>query len=322
MSARTRRHWWAHVETCRPYTLAYPGLAGLAGAALGGHPAPAQWMTAWLAPTLVWAAGLYLGDYLDRELDAGSKPHRPIPSGRLRPGTAVAVGAGCVAVALAVTALVQAWAVAVAVLGAVGVVVYSKVLKPRGIFGNLARGLLTGLVLLFAATVVDGHPVALAWAWACVFLVQDTASNLVGTVRDTAGDRAGGYRTLPVVIGARAASWCAAALFAAAMAAAVALAVIGGLGAVGGGLVLAAVCLGLAGYRVLLGGDPADPRRALRTHEILIAERLVLAAAVASGGLGAPVAVVILVAALAISLSTQALLRRRHEFGDIPVRSA
>ncbi|WP_214106601.1 SCO3242 family prenyltransferase [Acrocarpospora catenulata] len=42
---------------------------------------------------LYWA-GMALNDYADRELDATERPERPIPSGRIRPGQALAVAAG------------------------------------------------------------------------------------------------------------------------------------------------------------------------------------------------------------------------------------
>ncbi|MFI9508725.1 UbiA family prenyltransferase [Nocardia sp. NPDC052566] len=306
-------NWFAHVETCRPYTLAYPGMVGLAGAALAGATSPVQWIAAWLAPTLIWLGGLYLGDYFDRELDALGKPHRPIPSGRLAPRRVVVIGLGCVLVALLVAVLVQAQSVAVVVLGAVGTAIYSKVLKQRGLAGNLLRGVLTGLAMVFAATLVDGLPSAVVFGWAAVFCLQDTASNVVGAVRDIVGDRAGGYRTLPVVYGAVLASRCAAVLFAIAMVGACAL--YDAPGVFGPGLLIAAAGLGALAYLPLLGG-PADARKALRAHEVLIAERLVLTAALIALGLGAPVTLGLLAGALAVSLSTQALLRDRHEFGN------
>ncbi|WP_225730026.1 MULTISPECIES: UbiA family prenyltransferase [unclassified Nocardia] len=320
VSIGSTRNWLAHMETCRPYTLAYPGLTGLAGAALTGAPTPAQWVTAWLAPTLVWTGGLYLGDYFDRELDGVGKPHRPIPSGRLTPRTAVLTGICCVAAAFAVSALVEPRAVAIALAGAAGTVGYSRVLKRHGILGNLARGALTGLVLIFAATLVHGWPAPLVLGWAAVFCLQDTGSNIVGTVRDIAGDRACGYRTVSVVYGGVFANRCAAACFAVAVLGALAL---HGISAdLGSGLLLAAICLGIRAYGPVLGSGPIDPRKALRTHEILVAERLVLAAAVAANGLGGPATLGILAAALAISLSTQLLLRGRHEFGNGTVELA
>ncbi|GAA1403759.1 hypothetical protein GCM10009639_49040 [Kitasatospora putterlickiae] len=90
---RLRRTLTAHVRTWRPYTLWYIGLVGVAGHAVAaGRHGVAQLAAAWAVPTLIWVAAHYLGDYLDRELDAISKPQRPIPSGLIRPRTAVWCG--------------------------------------------------------------------------------------------------------------------------------------------------------------------------------------------------------------------------------------
>ncbi|MGW5699506.1 UbiA family prenyltransferase, partial [Streptomyces asiaticus] len=209
----------AHLQTWRPYTLWYPGLVGLAGATLAGaHPTTGQLMVAWAAPTLGWVAGHYLGDYYDRDLDALSKPQRPIPSGRLSPRTAVAAGVGCI-VAVAALALWANWrAVAVAAAAMAGIVAYSRVLKGRGLPGNLIRGVLTALTVLFGAMAVQPWPPWRALPFALVFLAHDTASNLVGTLRDVDGDREGGYATVPVRRGLRRATHTAAALYLAAVA--------------------------------------------------------------------------------------------------------
>src|SRR5256885_17019884 len=113
----------AHVETGRPYALWYVGLVGLGGAALiDGAQHPGRLVAAWAAPTAGWLGGHYLGDYFDRALDAGSKPHRPIPSGRLRPRIALVCGGFCIAV-LAVLAVAGGWGDAGAAgLGGLGVV--------------------------------------------------------------------------------------------------------------------------------------------------------------------------------------------------------
>ena len=39
-----------------------------------------------------WTAGLYLSDFLDRNIDLIQKPHRPIPSGRIKPSEALVIG--------------------------------------------------------------------------------------------------------------------------------------------------------------------------------------------------------------------------------------
>ncbi|WP_413797351.1 UbiA family prenyltransferase [Streptomyces iranensis] len=312
----------AHLQTWRPYTLWYPGLVGLAGATLAeAHPTTGQLTVAWAAPTLGWVAGHYLGDYYDRDLDALSKPQRPIPSGRLSPRTAVATGIGCI-VAVAALALWANWrAVAVAAAAMAGIVAYSRVLKGRGLPGNLIRGVLTALTVLFGAMAVQPWPPWRALPFALVFLAHDTASNLVGTLRDVEGDRDGGYATVPVRRGLRSATHTAAALYLAAVAVACAATGLVPRDTAGYLVLLSAAALCGAGAFGLLLRSPGHlaPALALRAHAVLVAERLVLAAAVVAAGAGAAPALALLTPLLAVSVITQSRMRSRHEFPAPPL---
>lgn len=71
---------------------------------------------------LLYWAGMAANDWADRELDAIERPERPIPSGRISPGTALGVSAGLTAAGLAVAGLTggrRALAVAVPLAGAI-----------------------------------------------------------------------------------------------------------------------------------------------------------------------------------------------------------
>ena len=61
----------------------------LAGAFLVGGPLDRTWGTCLLAALLVYHGGMIANDYCDRKIDAASRPHRPIPSGRVRPLSAL-----------------------------------------------------------------------------------------------------------------------------------------------------------------------------------------------------------------------------------------
>ncbi|MFC5829956.1 SCO3242 family prenyltransferase, partial [Nonomuraea insulae] len=86
-----------------PAALSVPGdvLAGAAaGRAIGGR-------TLGLACSsicLYWA-GMAANDWADRHLDAIERPERPIPSGRVPPGTALAVAAGLTVAGVAMAGL-------------------------------------------------------------------------------------------------------------------------------------------------------------------------------------------------------------------------
>jgi geranylgeranylglycerol-phosphate geranylgeranyltransferase len=320
--SRVRRSLLAHVETWRPYTLWYVGLVGLGGAALTAGPQhPWRLVAAWAAPTVAWIGGHYLGDYFDRTLDAGSKPHRPIPSGRLRPETALACGCACLAV-LAAFAVACGWGTAVAAaLGVCGMVAYSRWCKARGLAGNVVRGALGAVALVYGAAVAGHWPPATTlgalFVLAVAFGLHDTMSNLVGTLRDVEGDRAGGYATLPVSRGTPVAVWTAVALYAAMTGAALA-----------GGLLVprphyfatlaGVVTLGVAALVPLVARRDAVPvATALRAHAVLVVERVVLASAVVGLGLGAGWQLLLMIPLVILTWWTQAAMRARYELGTI-----
>ncbi|PRY01729.1 SCO3242 family prenyltransferase [Allonocardiopsis opalescens] len=87
-----------------PAVLTVPGdtLAGAAAAGWSGG------RRAWLLPvasTFLYWAGMALNDYADRELDAKERPERPIPSGRVSPGTALGLAAGLTGAGVAAAGL-------------------------------------------------------------------------------------------------------------------------------------------------------------------------------------------------------------------------
>ncbi|GGP79443.1 UbiA family prenyltransferase [Saccharothrix coeruleofusca] len=315
----------AHVQTWRPYTLAYPGVVGLAGASVAaGTPQPRHLLAAVVIPVLVWLGGHYLGDWFDRELDAIDKPQRPIPSGRLSPRAALLSAVAC-EVGAAAVALAAGWRVlALLVLGVLGIAAYSRVCKGRGISGNLVRGALTSLAVLAGAACVPGGHLWAAAPFAVVFLLHDAASNLVGAVRDVAGDRAGGYRSVPVRRGVAYSARLAQALYGLALTTAVA-AVLTPLPDRTSYLVLllAATAVGAWAFGGLLTqGEAITRESALRAHQVLVAERLVLACAVTAAGAGVAFAVAVLLPVLVFSVVSQNAMRVRHEIPPAELRKA
>ncbi|GAB2931472.1 hypothetical protein GCM10027280_18900 [Micromonospora polyrhachis] len=310
----------AHVRTWRPYTLWYIGLVGLAGAGLaGGHPAWWRLVAAWATPTLGWIGGHYLSDYFDRDLDAASKPHRPIPSGALRPAAALGCGIGCL-VGVGTLAVAGGWpTLTVAALATVAIVAYGRALKARGLAGNAARGALGALTLLYGAALVDSPAQWTLLSFVLAFWAHDTSSNLVGTLRDVPGDRAGGYTTMPVRHGDRIAIATALALYGLALASATVGGWVGGHRTVPLVYLVSltpAALLGAAAFRSLLAHRTRlSANVALRGHELLVLERVCLAAAVVGLGLGLTTAGVLAVPALVVTGWTQARLRSGHEFG-------
>ncbi|MFI1954538.1 SCO3242 family prenyltransferase [Streptomyces xinghaiensis] len=87
-----------------PAVFSVPGDA-LAGAAAAGHRANRGTALAVCASLCLYEAGMALNDWADRTLDAGERPHRPIPSGRIAPGAALGTAAGLTAAGLGLAAV-------------------------------------------------------------------------------------------------------------------------------------------------------------------------------------------------------------------------
>ncbi|MBN6041295.1 UbiA family prenyltransferase [Amycolatopsis sp. 195334CR] len=302
------------MQTWRPYTLCYPAMLGLAGAAAAGD---AVSLVPALVPALGWLSGHYLGDYFDRGLDAIGKPHRPIPSGRLSAEAALFGGIAC-ALASALLAAASNWRILpVFVLAMLGIVGYSKVFKKRGASGNVVRGALSALAVVIGAMLVTPLPPWSVLPVALGFLLHDTASNLVGTVRDVDGDRAGGYRSVPVRHGVRHAVRLASGLYGTGVLFVASAAWFVSDASAHLALVLLAALAGVFAFTPLFR-DSVDRAVALRAHEVLVGERLVLAAAVVAGSTGPALALAVLVPVLVLSLTTQAAMRTRHEIPPAP----
>ncbi|MEO7260110.1 MAG: UbiA family prenyltransferase [Jatrophihabitantaceae bacterium] len=319
-TTRVRAAAIAHLQTWRLYTFWYVGFLGLAGAGLSpGRHEGLRLFAAWAVPTLGWLGGHYLSDYFDRKLDAIAKPHRPIPSGRLPARVALACGVLAM-LCVAALAVLTGWRTSlIALLAVAAVLAYGLRLKALGIAGNLVRGALGALALLYGAATVPPFGWAVLLPFVGAFWLHDTCSNLVGTLRDVDGDRAGGYRTLPVTHGTATGVRTALGLYVLTLLAAV----WGGLGGPSdrqgwylAGLAGVAV-FGFAAIAPMLSRRHQLPARdALRAHELLVLERLCLAAAVIGLGLGALPALLLLAPALMVTWWSQRTLRTWYEFGS------
>ena len=321
----------AHLEMTRPYTLFHSGLLAIAGAELASHGAVAGWRVALAALVTIcgWEAGLYAGDYYDRHIDAVGKPYRAIPSGRVSPREAFLTMVALIGVGYLSALLLGPLNLALAVLTTVLGIAYSKAFKSKALLGNFDRGVLGVCAVAFGA--LAGGSLA---QWPVVLLAalaffHDSATNLVGAIRDVEGDRAAGCATAPVVYGVRAATLIAGTLGLLWAVCAVALLVVLRPSALAMTLVALAVALAVYVYaslaRQATGGyssGQGDGRRnrrgvtrarALGAHKLLVVERLTLLSGVIAIFAPAWMALALLVFTLAATLLAQATLRDRYD---------
>jgi UbiA prenyltransferase family len=102
----------------------------VAGAAAAGNPLRGRRLLLPLSSVSFYWAGMALNDWADRELDAVERPERPIPSGRVSPGQALAVAGGLTAAGLGLARAAGGRdTLAMAIPLAVAVWAYDTVLK-------------------------------------------------------------------------------------------------------------------------------------------------------------------------------------------------
>jgi 4-hydroxybenzoate polyprenyltransferase len=306
----------AHLEMARPYTMAHPGLVAVMGAELASHGHLAVWRVtlAGLVAICGWEAGLYAGDYYDRELDARSKPERPIPSGRVSPREAfltmvalIAVGYAC-ALALGIANL--ALAVLTTALG----IAYSKTFKSRALLGNFDRGILGVCAVLFGALAAGNVVTPVVLIAVLLIFAHDSSTNLVGAMRDAEGDRAAGCATVPVVYGQARAATIATALACCWVALGGVLLLMLRPGWLALALFALAAALAVRVYAPLwVGRRQVTRRQALGAHKYLVAERLILTVGFIAVYVPAAVALGLLALTLTMSLCSQIALRDRYE---------
>lgn len=314
--AKARRKALAHLEMTRPYTMFHSGLLAIAGAELAsaGHIGVWRAVLAALVTMCGWEAGLYAGDYYDRHLDAVAKPARAIPSGRVSAREAFLTMIGLILAGYICALILGPANLGLAILTTVLGIAYSKSFKDRAILGNFDRGILGICAVLFGALAGGSILVPSVLLLAALVFFHDSATNLVGAIRDIEGDRAAGYHTVPTVYGLTLAVDIACGL-------ALTWVVLGSIlmgmlhpSALALALFAAAVALAAYIYIPLwLTRATFSRQRSLAAHKYLIAERLILLSAFIAVYAPAAAALGILIATLIASLGFQALLRDRYE---------
>ena len=143
--------------------------------------------------------GNALNDYNDRESDKKNHPERPIPSGKISAENAltfaqILLGLGLV---ILIFTLDNKMPFVIALLGVITLIAYENGLKAAGIAGNIAVGLMSGAVFLYAGMAVN-DPGPTIWMFGLAVLATITRE-IVKDIQDLEGDK--DRFTLPARIG-------------------------------------------------------------------------------------------------------------------------
>ncbi|MYT74378.1 MULTISPECIES: SCO3242 family prenyltransferase [unclassified Streptomyces] len=146
--SRTALRAWAELLRL-PALFTVPGDALVGAASVGARPGRGTFLAIGSSLCL-YEAGMALNDWADRAEDAVDRPHRPIPSGRIRPGAALAAAGALTAAGVGLASRAGRLPAALATALAATVWAYDLGLKHTPA-GPAAMGAARGLDVLLGA---------------------------------------------------------------------------------------------------------------------------------------------------------------------------
>ncbi len=199
-------------QLLRPLNCGIAALSVAVGGITAGALLPSfELVTAALAAASVAAAGNVFNDVCDVEIDRVNRPDRPLPGGKVGPGTALVEAA-----LLAAAGLVAAWWLGpatglIAMFTLVLLYLYSRYLKRTAVWGNLAVAAAGAAAFPFGAVATGSF--GRSWIPAGFALLFHLGREIVKDLEDVTGDGQAGARTLPLRWGAAAAVWSSGLIF-------------------------------------------------------------------------------------------------------------
>lgn len=216
MTERLRLYW----ELARPFTLVAPALGMFTGSVIALGASPPIPLTPWvgvkialgtLMAAVLNAASNTLNQVTDLEADRINKPDRPIPAGRVSPEEALRLSGWLYVAAFLLATPVGPQCTLLAGTAAVLTVLYSAPpfrLKAVPYLANLVIAVPRGVLLKVAGwSCVRDFGRMEPWYIGAIFGLFLLGATTTKDFADIRGDRAAGFRTLPVVLGTRRAAW-------------------------------------------------------------------------------------------------------------------
>ncbi|MGH7681568.1 MAG: UbiA family prenyltransferase [Candidatus Eiseniibacteriota bacterium] len=216
LADRARTTW----ELARPFTLIAPALGIFTGSVIALGAAPPVPLTPWVAVKIALgtlmaavlnAASNTLNQVTDLEADRINKPGRPIPAGRVAPLEAIGIAGWLYLAAFLLAAPVGPQCTLLAGTAAVLTVLYSAPpfrLKAVPYLANFVIAVPRGVLLKVAGwSCVRDFGRLEPWYIGAIFGLFLLGATTTKDFADIRGDQAAGFRTLPVVHGAKRAAW-------------------------------------------------------------------------------------------------------------------
>jgi len=210
------------VRLMRPVNCVMMGFAVLVGAVL----ARPQFLSFnWLSVIfgfftgfLLCAAAMTINDYYDRAIDAINEPARPIPSGLVKPGEALAFVFALTAAGFVFALLVSVLCFSVAVVSWIIVATYLTVGKRSGLPGNFLVSACVAIPFIYGSVAVVNTVELNVLFFALMAFLSNTGREITKGIVDVVGDKAENVNTLAVRYGEKNAAVAAAVFYISAVA--------------------------------------------------------------------------------------------------------
>lgn len=200
----------AFFRLIRPVNCLMVGFAIIVGVVMGGGVSlfsrPPELLLAFLTGFALTGSAMAINDYYDREIDAINEPRRPIPSGAVKPGEALAAS-----IFLSVIGLVASWRtgtenLAIAVMAWLTMAGYSTVGKRTGLPGNIMVSACIALPFVYGGVMVGWDALSSSLLFSSIAFLTCLGREVTKGIVDVEGDRASGVRTVAVSRGVKAAA--------------------------------------------------------------------------------------------------------------------
>jgi len=182
-----------YLKILRPVNCLMSVIAVLIGVFLITKIPPIAALPAAIAAFLIAGAGNVINDFVDIEADKINRPKRPIPSGKIKPKTALGYSAALFAVGICLSVFTNWLALVIAAANSFLLIVYSTHLKNRMFVGNAVVSYLVGSTFLFgSAAVLDlSNPNLLILPLLLMLLasLSNFSREVVKTLEDLEGDK-------------------------------------------------------------------------------------------------------------------------------------
>ncbi len=146
-----------------------------------------------IAVFLITGAGNVINDYVDIDADKVNRPKRPIPSGKIKPKTALVYSVILFGIGLALSFFTTWFAFSLALINSFLLVAYSFSLKEKMFLGNAVVSYLVGSTFLFGSLAVISAVTPTVLVLPLLLMLLATLSNfsreIVKTLEDLEGDK-------------------------------------------------------------------------------------------------------------------------------------